>query len=997
MITFVTTQLLHLELDKIENGRVVDASGKGNDGTVHGTPQILPDDTLGACLSLDGSTEYIDVPLASVPTGNEITVSFWAYGGDALPKNCAIIEATDAKGMTTLSIRVPWGDSTVYFNCGNDGSSVDSIFQAAQPTDFKGKWTFWAFTKSASTGQMNIYRNGTLWLSGTGKSKPLPASTVVKVGATADGNNLYQGKIAHVRVYNQALAVADITHDMEADQTALSSFRKSYPIDFRLYNDDEQEVLDITDDPAGQNLHLEVSNASGQVINLIAPSNSTPSANNYHFALRFRPDTLSVAFQTYASFTAFALQTTRQTDSQVVKQAESQGAKQLPGLSQAFQLFAASALPTVRPPAVSSALQSFAVGAASALQGAQPPAPAAVSSALQAFAVDTASMLQGTLQEQGWNIGYQEEPSGTVVVYFLSTQAQSLAVGTKVAVTLPHVSASGAGGARGTRVELRYQQMTFGDNMTPVSGSRQIHLSIVNQRGQKQIPLHVSFVGFNTILNDGQAQNTLALRITNILKDGTIALNPTGSNAASKFILSFDVQADNESRDWALGTVSQVRAIQVTVAGAENWSITPPSGQEESPEWILTPTQSKTALAADEAIQLTLANIISSLPSGQTNLYIRYENIPGYWDGQFVLSIEKTPLLYRGSNVSIGTINPTATLTVSTPGQPASSQQPSHLQLRREATEKSGDKILFLELYQDENPQPTVPEVHPSIRFHHHNRFWQRIEGRADGIHFKTGDLTSDGYIDIFAGNGHFRGNDFQLSVTNAQEHNWGLVNWTDDKLYFQYREQGVFKNNAMYLDKNGLLVLGSLSMGGNALQQGVNFTGGYPVQFQSSGGSYTLEPLVSPNAIRIVGGDGGVLAVNAGDVLAWASYGIVVKGNVWAQNKYFLIDHPTKPDHSLIHACLEGPESSVYYRGQAQLKNGQAIIYLPDYFEVLTHQEGRTVLLTPKGREPFLLSHEDIVDGTFKVYGTRADGAFSWEVKAVRADVGRLEVEVRK
>jgi hypothetical protein len=116
------------------------------------------------------------------------------------------------------------------------------------------------------------------------------------------------------------------------------------------------------------------------------------------------------------------------------------------------------------------------------------------------------------LQQQGWNIGYQEEPGGAVVVYFLSTQAQSLAPGAKVSVTLPHVSAGGAGGARGTRVELQYLQMTFGNDITPISGRRQIYLSIVNQRGQKQIPLHISFVGFNTILNDGQTQNSLTLR-----------------------------------------------------------------------------------------------------------------------------------------------------------------------------------------------------------------------------------------------------------------------------------------------------------------------------------------------------------------------------------------------------------------------------------------------------------------------------------------------------
>jgi hypothetical protein len=123
----------------------------------------------------------------------------------------------------------------------------------------------------------------------------------------------------------------------------------------------------------------------------------------------------------------------------------------------------------------------------------------------------------------------------------------------------------------------------------------------------------------------------------------------------------------------------------------------------------------------------------------------------------------------------------------------------------------------------------------------------------------------------------------------------------------------------------------------------------------------------------------------------------VFIKGTLFAQDKFFLIDHPTKPDHYLVHGCLEGPESSVYYRGQATLEDGRATIRLPAYFEALTQQEGRTVLLTAAGRDPFLLSYEPIVDGTFRVYGTQHNGAFSWEVKAMRTDVGRLEVEVRK
>jgi hypothetical protein len=116
---------------------------------------------------------------------------------------------------------------------------------------------------------------------------------------------------------------------------------------------------------------------------------------------------------------------------------------------------------------------------------------------------------------------------------------------------------------------------------------------------------------------------------------------------------------------------------------------------------------------------------------------------------------------------------------------------------------------------------------------------------------------------------------------------------------------------------------------------------------------------------------------------------------NISATKKDFVIEHPLNPGSQLRHSCLEGPEVGVYYRGAGRLENGEATVVLPDYFEALTRKDGRTVHLTAIGREPFLLSYEAVKDGQFKAYGTRPDGAFSWQVTAVRADVAALEVEV--
>jgi hypothetical protein len=126
--------------------------------------------------------------------------------------------------------------------------------------------------------------------------------------------------------------------------------------------------------------------------------------------------------------------------------------------------------------------------------------------------------------------------------------------------------------------------------------------------------------------------------------------------------------------------------------------------------------------------------------------------------------------------------------------------------------------------------------------------------------------------------------------------------------------------------------------------------------------------------------------------------------GALTAAVKNFRIDHPIDPEHRLlIHACLEGPENAVYYRGQGRLEGGRARVQLPDYFEALVRPDGRTVVLTSccEENEPIsVLAASGIVDGAFDVRAAddrNPEQLFYWEVKAVRADVEPLETEEHK
>jgi hypothetical protein len=63
---------------------------------------------------------------------------------------------------------------------------------------------------------------------------------------------------------------------------------------------------------------------------------------------------------------------------------------------------------------------------------------------------------------------------------------------------------------------------------------------------------------------------------------------------------------------------------------------------------------------------------------------------------------------------------------------------------------------------------------------------------------------------------------------------------------------------------------------------------------------------------------------------------------------KTFVIDHPTDSNKYLVHACLEGPETGVYYRGTGIIPSTKNYveITLPDYVEALAREF--TVHVTP-------------------------------------------------
>jgi len=121
------------------------------------------------------------------------------------------------------------------------------------------------------------------------------------------------------------------------------------------------------------------------------------------------------------------------------------------------------------------------------------------------------------------------------------------------------------------------------------------------------------------------------------------------------------------------------------------------------------------------------------------------------------------------------------------------------------------------------------------------------------------------------------------------------------------------------------------------------------------------------------------------------------------APAKTFIIQHPLEQDKYLVHATLEGPENAVFYRGTAKLVSGSSEVILPSYFEALTDEKERTIILTNiDGFDRLAVKKQGgkkILNGKFTVVSDNVNSSqeFDWEVKAIRKDVKFLLVEPKK
>jgi hypothetical protein len=115
---------------------------------------------------------------------------------------------------------------------------------------------------------------------------------------------------------------------------------------------------------------------------------------------------------------------------------------------------------------------------------------------------------------------------------------------------------------------------------------------------------------------------------------------------------------------------------------------------------------------------------------------------------------------------------------------------------------------------------------------------------------------------------------------------------------------------------------------------------------------------------------------------------------------KTFVIEHPIDENKYLVHACLEGPEAGVYYRGISTITENYVDVYLPKYVKSLASDYSVHVNpviefnenVTTISQQP-IITTTNIYNGKFRVF-SNIPCNINWLVMAKRQSI---EVEVDK
>jgi hypothetical protein len=244
---------------------------------------LVPDDLFGASIFFRDSDDILLIEDNKKTIANDkFTLMLWLYPF----KNTAVSTIIAKKDNNNINYQLELlNDNSLQFHSSNIAKNLSYQIEDL----FKNKWIHLAIVFNENN--YKLYINGILKAeSETVKTKLVFDKGLFSIGGQTDHSKSFNGKLAHLKLYEPDLSAETILEHMQEDLSLTATFREDHPFDFEFSNENYKDHLFYSNE--NEKATLTISNVSSKELkfntDIIA---GQANEENHHFELRFRPKT----------------------------------------------------------------------------------------------------------------------------------------------------------------------------------------------------------------------------------------------------------------------------------------------------------------------------------------------------------------------------------------------------------------------------------------------------------------------------------------------------------------------------------------------------------------------------------------------------------------------------------------------------------------------------------------------------------------------------------
>ena len=185
-------------------GSNLNDAASDNDGSAPGAAVSYTTGINGTCLSLNGSDQYVQIPLSVTESFSiEMWVKTTATGGTGHWYNgLGLVDAERPNIVNDFGTSLT--GSKFAFGVGNPDVTI-----ASSTSINNGQWHHCVATRNAINGEMKIYIDGNLEATATGGTGVKDAPSNINIGRINTGINYIQAQFDEIRIYNYPITAQE--------------------------------------------------------------------------------------------------------------------------------------------------------------------------------------------------------------------------------------------------------------------------------------------------------------------------------------------------------------------------------------------------------------------------------------------------------------------------------------------------------------------------------------------------------------------------------------------------------------------------------------------------------------------------------------------------------------------------------------------------------------------------------------------------------------------